>query len=138
MDHNETRHGGRPQPRPHCVRWRPSSPKGAQPQPPIFGPCLLFCCGPTAGWIKMPPGTEVELGPGHIVIDGDSAPPPRKGHSGTLFSAIVYIVAKWSPISTTAEHLLNELRDKIIVGYYSVAVINSVVATCVSESAGCS
>ena len=85
----------------------------------------------------MPLGTEVELGPGHIVIDGDSAL-PRKGHSGTLFSANVYIVAKRSPISTTAEHLLNELRDKISVGYYSVAVINSVVATCVSESSRCS
>ena len=132
-------------------------------------------------------GTEVGLGPGHIVLDGDPAPPkwhspsppnyrsmsvvllwsngwmdqhatwyggrarprphcdrwgisppPGKGHSGTLFSANVYIVAKRSPISTTAEHLLNELRDKIIVGYYSVAVINSVVATCVPESSGCS
>jgi len=39
------------------------------------------CCGQTAGWIKMPPGREVGLGPGHIVLDGDPAPPPPKGHS---------------------------------------------------------
>ena len=36
-------------------------------------------------------GTEVGLGPGHIVLDGDLAPlPPRKGHSNPLFSAHVY------------------------------------------------
>ena len=28
------------------------------------------CCGQTAGWIKTPLGTEVDLGPGHIVLDG--------------------------------------------------------------------
>jgi len=33
MDQNETWHGGRPRPRPHCVRWGPSSPpqKGQTP-----------------------------------------------------------------------------------------------------------
>jgi len=35
-------------------------------------------------------GTEVDLGPGHIVLDGDPAP-PRKGHCmQPLFSAYVY------------------------------------------------
>jgi len=29
----------------------------------------------------MPLGTEVDLGPGHIVLDGDSACLPQKGHS---------------------------------------------------------
>jgi len=33
-------------------------------------------CGQTAGWIKMPLGTEVSLGPGDIVLDEDSAPLP--------------------------------------------------------------
>ena len=32
-------------------------------------------CGQTAGWMKVPLGTEVDLGPGHIVLDGDAAPP---------------------------------------------------------------
>jgi len=27
-------------------------------------------CGQTAGWVKTPLGTEVDLGPGHIVLDG--------------------------------------------------------------------
>jgi len=31
-----------------------------------------------AGWIKMPLGMEVGLGPGHIVLDGDHVTPPKK------------------------------------------------------------
>jgi len=38
-------------------------------------------CGQTAGWIKMSHGTEVGLGPGHMVLDGDPAPPAQKGNS---------------------------------------------------------
>jgi len=37
------------------------------------------CCGQTAGWIKMPLGTEVGLGRGDIVLDGDPAAPLHKG-----------------------------------------------------------
>jgi len=33
------------------------------------------CCGHTAGLFKMPLGTEVGLGLGDIVLDGDPAPP---------------------------------------------------------------
>jgi len=36
-------------------------------------------CGQTAGWIKMPLGEEIGLGPGHIALDGDSGPPPQLG-----------------------------------------------------------
>ena len=32
-----------------------------------------------AGWIKIPLGREVGLGPSDIVLDGDPAPPPQKG-----------------------------------------------------------
>ena len=32
-----------------------------------------------AGWIKMPTGMEVGIGPGDFVLDGDPAPPPQKG-----------------------------------------------------------
>ena len=35
-------------------------------------------CGQTAGWTKMPLGTEVGLGPGNYVFDGDPAPPSPK------------------------------------------------------------
>jgi len=33
----------------------------------------LVYCDQTVGWIKMPLGTEVGLGPGYIVLDGDPA-----------------------------------------------------------------
>jgi len=35
---------------------------------------IAYSCGQTIGWIKMPLGKEVGLGPGHIVLDGDPAP----------------------------------------------------------------
>ena len=37
-------------------------------------------CGQTVRWIKMQLGTEVGLGPGHIVLDDDPTL-PSKGHS---------------------------------------------------------
>jgi len=54
-------------------------------------------CGQMAGWVKMPLGMEVGLGPDHIVLDGDPAP-PEDGHS-PQFSVGVYcgqIVARLS------------------------------------------
>jgi len=49
------------------------------PAPPEKGhrpPILAHVyCGQTAGWIKMPLGMEVNLGPGDIVLDGVPAPP---------------------------------------------------------------
>jgi len=45
--------------------------------------CLSVClsvtflyCGQTVGWIKMKLSMQVGLGPGHIVLYGDPAPPP--------------------------------------------------------------
>jgi len=65
----------------------PPPKRGAQP---LHFSAHVYC-GQTAGWIKMPLGTELGLGPGmHTVLDGDPAP-PRKGtqqppHFGPLFS----------------------------------------------------
>jgi len=52
----------------------------------------LVYCSQTVGWIKMPLGREVGIGPGRIVLGGDPAPPLRKkGHStGPHFSTDVY------------------------------------------------
>jgi len=44
---------------------------------------------PTAGWIRMPLGTEVGLGPGDIVLDGDPAPPRKVADHTPHFSAHV-------------------------------------------------
>jgi len=39
----------------------------------------LVYCDQTVGWPKMKLGTDVGLGPGHIVFGGDSAPLPKRG-----------------------------------------------------------
>jgi len=60
--------------------------------------CLTIClsvlsvtlvyCGQTVGRIKMKPGVQVGLVPGHIVLHGDPGPPPAKGHSPQFSSHI--------------------------------------------------
>jgi len=58
---------------------------------PVCPVCLsvtLVYCGLTVGWIKMKLGTEVGLGPGDIVLDGDPAP-LKKGAHQPPFSAHV-------------------------------------------------
>jgi len=47
----------------------------------------LVYCGQTVGWIKIKLGTQVGLGPGHIVLDGDPAPPPPKWGGAPQFLA---------------------------------------------------
>jgi len=42
-------------------------------------------CGQTVGRIKTKLGMQVDLGRGHIVLDGDPAPPHPKGHSPRNF-----------------------------------------------------
>jgi len=41
----------------------------------------LVHSGQTVAWIKMKLGVHVGLGPGHIVLDGDPAPPLPKAQS---------------------------------------------------------
>jgi len=48
-----------------------------------------FCCGQTAGCIKMPLGVEVGLSPRNFVLDEHPAPVPKRGRS-PQFSAHVY------------------------------------------------
>ena len=38
-------------------------------------------CGQMAGWIKMALGMEIDLSPGHFVLDGDPTP-SKKGAEG--------------------------------------------------------
>jgi len=81
------------QPRRLCVRWGASPPpqKGAEP-PRQFS--AHFSCGQTAAWIKMPLATEVGLGLGNIVLDGDPASPPQNGAEPPAQLWSMSIVAK--------------------------------------------
>ena len=93
MDQDETWRGRKAWPRSHCVRWQPSScsPKGHSPQ---FS--AHICCGQTAGWIKMPLGTEVGFSPGDNVLYGDPSPSPQKGGTAAPhFSAHVLWSNGW-------------------------------------------
>ena len=79
--------------------------------------CLSVClsvlsvtfvhCGQTVGRIKMKLGTQARLGPGHIVSDGDTAPPPPKGHS-PQFSVHINCgqMAAWIEMSLGMELIL--------------------------------
>jgi len=55
----------------------------------------------------MPLGTEVDLGPGHIVLDGDQLPQTKEHSRPPQKIRPMSIVAKRSPISAAAELLLN-------------------------------
>ena len=70
-----TWYGGRPLPRRRCVRWRPSSPPQKRGHNSQFSAHVY--CGQMAGCTRTPLGTEVGLGPGDIVFDGDPGPPER-------------------------------------------------------------
>ena len=47
----------------------------------------LVHCGQTLGRIKVKLGMQAGLGPGHFVLDGDTAP-SLKGHSPPIFAHI--------------------------------------------------
>ena len=52
-------------------------------------------------------GVRVGLGPGHIVLDGDPAPPPPKGHNPQFSAHISYgQMAAWIKISLGMELVL--------------------------------
>jgi len=81
-DQDATWHGGRPRPKPHCLRWGPScySPKGTQP--PIFGPCQLW----PNGWMHqdMALGTmQRQASAQATVLNVDPATTPAPQKSGT-------------------------------------------------------
>jgi len=91
VDQDATWYGGGPQPgpRPHCVIWGASSLPQKGHSSPQFS--AHVCCGQTAGWITMPLGMEVDLGPGHIVLHWEP-PPSKKGTAPTSWP--MSIVAK--------------------------------------------
>jgi len=62
----------------------------------------------------MPVGTRIGLGPGRIVLHGDPAPPPKRAQPPDFRP--MSIVAKRSPISATAEHLLQSVKGLLFVG----------------------
>jgi len=110
MDQDVAWYGGRHRPRPHCVRWAHSSlppKKGAPQPPPLFYPCLLW----PRGWMNQDAlGTEVGLGPGDVVLDGDPAPSTEGSTAAPTHFSAHFALAR-PPISAAAEHLLHSSRS---------------------------
>ena len=86
------------------------SPKGAHPQ---FSANVR--CGQTARWMKTPFGTEVDLGPGHIVLDGDPAPLPAKGAQQppsfrpmSIVAMVAHLSYCWALVSYDTMHLFGQ------------------------------
>jgi len=75
MDQDETWHGGRPRPRPHCIRWGPTC-SSSLPKRGNFRPMSLVA--------KRLDGSRchlvgiLDIGPGDIVLDGVQLPSPKK------------------------------------------------------------
>jgi len=93
MDQNATLYGGRPPPRPHCVKWGPSSTLKKGAQSPQFSACVHR--GQTAAWIKMPLGMEVGLRQDLIVLNGDPAPPSKRGTIPSIFGICLSLTNGW-------------------------------------------
>ena len=55
-------------------------------------------CGQTVGRIKMKLGMQVGIGPGHIVLDGDPAPLPKRAQPPNFRP--ISVAAKWLHGST--------------------------------------
>jgi len=68
----------------------PLTKKGNNPQFSVHD-----CCGYMAGWIKMPLGKEVDLGPGDIVLDGNSARPQRGAQHPPFWPTCCGQTAAW-------------------------------------------
>ena len=49
-------------------------------------------CGQTAGWIKMPLGKEVDIGVGHILLDGVPALRERDTTASPLFGPLTPLI----------------------------------------------
>jgi len=84
-----------------CSMWTQlPSEKGHTHPYPIFG---HIYCGQMVGWMKTPLGTEVDLGPSHIVLDGVPAPVKGAQQPPPIFG--LCLVWPRSPVSATAELL---------------------------------
>jgi len=70
---------------------------------PSYLSVMLVYSGQTVGWIKMKLGVQVGLSPGHIVLDGDPAPPPQMG-----------IAPTFRPMSVVAKRLDRSKRCHLV------------------------
>ena len=79
--------GGRPRPARHCIRYAdPATPEKRAHHPTQF--LAHVYCGQMAGWMKTPLGTEVDLSPCHIVLDGVPLAPAKGAQQPPSFRPV--------------------------------------------------
>jgi len=100
MDQDATWYGGRPRPRRRCVRWGPSSPKRGR-APSIFSPYLLW----PNGWMHQDTTWYEGRPQPRPLLHWGQAHPSQKGTAPNFRP--MFIVAKQSPISASAESLVH-------------------------------
>jgi len=80
---------------------------GDPPPPPPKGHSPQFsahvCCGQMVGWIKMPLGMKVGLGPGDFVLHGNPAPLPKKGTEPPRFGPCLLWPNGWIKMALGVE-----------------------------------
>ena len=82
-------YGCRSRPTRHCVRCGATTPR-KKGTPTLTQFLVHVYCGQMVGWIEMKLGMKVSLCPGHIVQDGDPAPPPPKRGQSPQFAVHFY------------------------------------------------
>jgi len=89
MHQDATSYGGRPQPRGLCVRWGPGPPPqkggGAFPNFRLMFIAAKRLHGSRCHLVRI---TEVGFGLSDIVLDGDPAAPPLKGHTSQFLANV--------------------------------------------------
>ena len=116
MDQDATWHGGRPRPMRHCVpMWTSYTQKKGHIHLTQF--LAHVCCGQMAGWMKTMLGTEVDLGAGHIVLDG--VPAPAKGalqppsfRPMSIVATVAHLSYCWALVHPT-QHKIGHFRDAL-------------------------
>jgi len=87
---------------------------------PVCLSCLsvmLVYCGQTVGCIRMSLGTEICLGTGDIMLQGDLAHPTERGTAPPPTHYSAHFALARSPISATAELLLHSSRQRVPILY---------------------
>jgi len=90
-----------------------------------------IACGQTAGWMKTPLGTEIDLRPGHIVLDGPQRSAKGAQHPLPLLGP--YLLWPRSPISATAELLFLDSDSSILrkIRVFSERELRFALAICI-------
>ena len=96
-------------------------------------------CGQTAGWIKMPLGTDVGLGPGHTVLDGDPAPnlilffySPTHSLTIHLFIALMHFAVKillTHPAVRNLHELVLSRFHTFVLHYHPVIMFGEIICS---------